>query len=205
LALQKYYITKRLTAPILTVFICAGMVLLNLAFKLVFDTPYLLERSALVMYVPFIFGILKLMDESKTYERFRSIRLVTGIFACISISLYLFNFYNSFSLRYFKEWPIQTDTKKCIDQLSRMRAGNVGMSIWQYSVHRNYYSMAFPEKYPFTYEMVDITTAPFQSAPKYDYLLLDSIPGHKEMWSKNWELVKRFEPSGAAILKRIQK
>ena len=91
-----------------------------------------------------------------------------------------FNFCSSINIEYFYEWPAQSKTKECLDYLSGNGARNVGMDLWQFSVHKNYYSKAFPDIYQFKYSLIngnnlsDSTEKSIFSG--YDYFLLSKLP-----------------------------
>lgn len=181
----RYYRSGKLSVGILMTGVCGGVVLLNILFRILFGTLYLLERTALVAYVPLVLGLLALWDEMMAGRRGRVTNQVTAVMVCLLCGVIVLNFYKSFSVRYFKEWTVQADTKKILDQLVALGASNVGMSAWQRDVFHNYYSKAFPEKYRFRYGLIGTHLPDLKieevSVQEYDYLLLDAE------YSKRWE------------------
>jgi hypothetical protein len=170
---------------------------------LLFKTPYLLERTALVLYPPLVLGFLGGLDNSRVFSS--QVKFGVMVLLGLLVGLLTYNFYKSISLHSFKDWPVQTDTKACIDHLERHGAKQVGMDVWNRDVLENYYSKAYPGNYHFTYAILPETLQPGSaqaaSLLQYDHLVLVP-PYYDSTLLQNWSLEFYFEKSGTRVYKR---
>src|SRR5262249_22197244 len=134
--------SKKWSLSFLTLSSCLIIVLLNIFFHMLFNTPYLFERTTLILYPSIVVGSFCFIDSGK-----RSSFGLQTINVLLSLLLIAFglNYYKSFSLSSFSDWPVQNDTKECLDYLQHSRARMVGINEWHYSVFANYYSKAYPD------------------------------------------------------------
>jgi hypothetical protein len=192
--------SKKLSVGFLTLTSCLIIVVLNIFFHLAFDTPYLFERTTLIIYPPLAVGSFCFIDSVITNSSWMN--RITNVVLSLVVMVFGLNYYKSFSLTSLSDWPVQTDTKVCLDYLQHSHARMVGMNEWHYSVFANYYSRAYPNKYTFQYRVLSDQQ---QAAPSkdllsgLDYLLL-APPVNHSLLSKNWSVKLNFSVSGAQVL-----
>jgi hypothetical protein len=195
--------TKRATAWSVSVYISFVILLSCFFFKLTFKVNYLLDRTTLMLFPVIALGILGSVD----YAIFLKRSLKNFVVVCMVIIMVgcTYNFYMSVSKNYLKEFYVQNDTKKCLDYLKKQNAKHIGLHYWHFSVYSNYYALAFPGKYEFSYERltIDEMLNPVDSAKfsRFDYLLLGPPYNENSSIFKNWHLVKSYSLSDARILK----
>jgi hypothetical protein len=192
--------SKRWSLSFLPLICCLIIVVLNIFFHLAFNTPYLFERTTLILYPPLALGSFFFTDSVINSSW---LRRVINFLLSLLVIVFGFNYYKSFSLTSLSDWPVQTDTKECLDYLQHSGARMVGINEWHYSVFANYYSKAYPDRYTFKYRVLSDKQ---QSAPHFpellsglDYLLL-APPFNDSLLSKNWSAKLNFKVSGAQVL-----
>ena len=193
--------SKKCSLSFLTLTSCLVIVVLNIFFHLVFNTPYLFERTTLILYPPLALGSFCFLDSVKTNSLW--LDRITNVLLSLVVIVFGLNYFKSFSLTSFSDWPVQTDTKECLDYLQHSHARTVGINEWHYSVFANYYSKAYPHEYTFKYRVLYDKQ---QSAPLsrellsgLDYLLL--APPFNDSLLKYWSVKLNFKVSGAQVLK----
>ena len=190
---------KNLRAPDFLILTMGMIVLLNWLFHLGAGIPYLLDRTTLIIF-PLLTLILFFLLEAilkKIPYFMRSLVAVSIIFIAG------INFYKSFSLHYFKEWPMQQNSKKAYDWLKQQNARHVAMDVWQFSVLHNYYRHAFPGRYRFAYSMVNyrhLTDTTDSAMVNFDYLLLSAPYNRKETLLSSWHVKMHDPPTGLTLL-----
>jgi hypothetical protein len=194
--------TKRLSLSSLALFSCLAVILFNVFFNLFFKTPYLFSRTTLILYPPLVLGLFTFIDRI-TLNSLRVRRIISGFLGLLVI-FFGYNYYKSFSSDSFSDWPIQTNTKECLDYLQASNAKRIGISEWHYSVFTNYYSKAYPGRYTFSYrvlsekEQVDSLDTSLPS--QFDYLLL--VPPYNDSaLLKAWSIKLSFSESGSKVVK----
>jgi hypothetical protein len=180
------------------------IVVFNAVLHLLFETPYLLERTTLVLYPLLVVGFFFILAEVR-FSLFKQHALSALIIALFFFICY--NFYSSFSTKTFREWPVQSDTGKGIEYLKSFNAKKVGMGLWHHDVFVNYYLHAFPDKYSFQFgvvpELTEVNSVTEGSLLKFDFLLLH--PPYREIIPlQQWTLVQNFAGSGTRVYKRKQ-
>jgi hypothetical protein len=193
--------SKKWSLSFLTLFSCFIIGVLNIFFHLVFNTPYLFERTTLILYPPLALGSFCFVDSVITNSLW--LKRITNVLLSLLVIVFGLNYYKSFSLISFSDWPVQTDTRECLDYLQHSRARMVGINEWHYSVFANYYSKAYPNKYTFRYRVIsDEQQSVLLSQgllSGLDYLFL-APPFNDSLLSKNWKLKLNFSVSGAQVL-----
>lgn len=202
-----YFKTRKLTVAFLMLLTAGGIVLLNLVLHVMFNTLFMLERTALIIYVPLVYGLIKLPDGLAIVQRAKALRMAVIFVACLLVAGYSWNLYKSYSPRYFREFTEETETQEALDTLVSFGARRVGLSAWQYGIHRNYYSMAFPKQYTFQFGFYwrdgsVVIPDGGSVTERFDYLLMDNYYRETWNWEKDWEVVKRYEISGLMVLKK---
>lgn len=201
-SVYSFYVSKQFSLGSFSILICFFMVLLNATFHLLFNTPYLLERTVLILYPPLIVGLFGINDTIRQHAE--SGKHIRNTVCCLLIIFLSYNFYRSASLKTFKDWPVQTDTQACLNYLESSHAKNVGMSSWHYDVFINYYLHAYPDKYHFQYKGIPekITTAGNgKQLYDFDYILI-CPPYYDSTVFKSWDLKLNFKESGARVYKK---
>jgi hypothetical protein len=196
------YKLRHFTKAGIALMICVFIVLLNVVFHLAFNTPYLLERTALVIFPPLIVGLCYALDRERGTGRKR--KLAAIILSCIWTVFISANFYRSASLKTFREWPVQSDTKAALNYLQSQNAGKVGMSVWHHDVLVNYYKHAYPGKFRFNYVVLPEKSTPVFSQQPFsdcDYLLM-TPPYYNGNLLQQWKLIRTFPESGTLLYKR---
>jgi hypothetical protein len=200
---NSFFQSKRLTLCSLSLFSCLAIVLFNVFFHIFFKTPYLFGRTTLIFYPSLVLGLFCFIDtiiQNSLWFR-RTVNILLA-FLLIVIGC---NFYKSFSLNNFLEWPVQTNTKECLNYLQASNARMVGINGWHYSVFINYYSKAYPGKYRFNYQIISekaqMDSLKTNLVSKFDYLLL-APPYNDSALLKGWSIKMSFPESGAKVLKK---
>lgn len=152
------------------------MLLLNLLFHIFFHTPYLLNRTTLMLYpcvvtlLFFFFDSIRMKEAAKKY-------MLAGIGLSLAL-LFAIHFFFVSNVRYSYEWKNQAESKECFDFLTARKARRIMAHEWHYGVLINYYKTTEPGKYPF--EAVKINEGDLVSLPAdfinqtahYDYAAL---------------------------------
>ncbi|MFI5185549.1 MAG: hypothetical protein ACHQF0_02425 [Chitinophagales bacterium] len=193
--------SKKLALGFLSLFLCLAIILFNFLFHLLFKTPYLFERTTLILFPPLVVGLFCFIDKmSKDLFWFKR---TVNVLLSLVVVVFGFNYYKSFSLNYFPDWPVQTNTKECLDFLQASHAKMVGINEWHYSVFINYYSRAYPNKYTFNCKVLSdkeqLDSLNTSLLPGFDYLLL-APPYNDSVLSKNRGIKLNFPASGAKVL-----
>ena len=189
---KKYHATSFFLLTLLMI------VLLNWIFHVAAGIPYLLDRTTLIIFPLLTISLFLLMQSILK----KMPGLVRSTIAVLIIVLTGINFYKSFSLQYFKEWPMQQYSIKAYDWLQQQNARHVAMDVWQYSVMHNYYRHAYPGRYEFVYSMVNyrhLTDTTGRSMINFDYLLLSQPYQKKENILATW-FVKIHDPATGITL-----
>ena len=196
---------SRFTLSTLAFFVIFFIVIMNIFFHFLFGTPYLLERTVLILYPPLVVGLFIIISDVNKVRINRS--GLNGVLFLIGFLhvLFVYNFYKSFSILTFKEWPVQTDTKKGLDYLKASNAKKVGMNVWQRDVLINYYLLAYPNQYQFEHETVpelsESTYSGIGDCLNCDFLFLNP-PFDTSLLSNDWKLELYFPTSGSKIFKK---
>lgn len=190
--------SETLKAATFVLSIALSMTGLNALLHTLFGTPFLWGRTALVLYPPLIVGLFFGLDGlwAMTWK----IEVVARLILIPFLLLLGYNFYRSYSPHLFREWPVQSDTQSCLDQVQAARAKSVGMNEWHYAVLVNYYQLAFPGRYTFPFHKIYPQRFPASALSRFDYLILS--PGDcDKLPLKSWRIVACYPGSGALILK----
>jgi hypothetical protein len=193
---------RQLSIHKLAIGMAVGIIAVNVLLNLLFKTPFLLGRTALIFYIPLVAGVAGCIDElsypATAVHRFP---------AAVSVLLVLvtgYNFYKGINVHYFTEWPIQADTKKCLIYLKQHESPKTGMDRWHRGVYVNYYTLAYPDS--LFVEMVYISqrevanTSPKIDSSGIEYLLL-SPPYDKRKFPPSWKEILYYPDSKALLLK----
>jgi hypothetical protein len=200
LTLWNYQRTKSMSKASFALLICLLILALNLLFHLLFKTPYLLERTALIVYPPLIAGLCYAFD--LTWKRRSNYLLATvTIIAVFILSL---NFARSFSTKTFKEWPVQTDTKAGLDYLQQANASTAALNVWHHDVLVNYYLLAYPSTYKFSYVVLPdkLPSGSLKNKTLTCDFLFILPPYYSSIDLADWELVASFPASGSRIYRK---
>ena len=186
---------RRFDLLFLALSICWLMLILNGVLNLLFDTPYLFSRTALVLYPLLV--IISSCAINTLSKKSKPASMVVPFFL-IFLS---YNFYKSFSVETFVEWPVQTNTEYTLNYLQQKRAKSVALNPWDYALMANYFSRAFPGRYTFNYSYFPENnkggkTDPGLLAP-YDYIVLS--PPYDSLLVKSWE-VKAILPFSKTVI-----
>jgi len=191
--------SKKWSLGFLALFSCLIILVLNIILHLVFDTPYLFERTTLILYPSIVLGSFCFIDF--VIRNSLGLKRTINILLSLVVVVFGLNYYKSFSLTSFSDWPVQNDTKQCLDYLQQSRAKMVGINEWHYSVFANYYSKAYPNKYTFKYKVLS-DKQQFAPSPEFlsglDYLLV--APPFNDSLLRNWSVRLDFSVSGAQVL-----
>jgi len=192
------YKEKQVTLLFLVTFISAGIILLNALFHLFLGTVYLSDRRALFSYCLLILSACFLFDRLGLSTGYK--KTILSTLAAALSGIIMFNAYRNINTVYFTEWPVQNKTKEALDFLSAAKAKKIGLDLWQYSVAKNYYTLAFPKKYGFVLGKADgsIIANQRQNLDGYDYILLSEPPKEK---SQTWTTVLYYPLYGTTVLK----
>jgi hypothetical protein len=172
--------------------------LLNAGFHFFLGIPYLLDRTTLIIF-PLLTLCLYLFIEL-LFKKW-AIAMVSALIMMLTG----LNFVKSFSLNYFKEWPVQEHSVKAYDFLEQQRPQNVAMDVWQYSVLHNYYRYAYPGRYKFRYTLVNyrqLSDTTGTSLKNFDYLLLSSATIRKENTGPVWNVEMKDSVTGLTLFER---
>ena len=175
------------------------IVLLNFAFHQLLGIPYLLDRTTLVFFTLLVVSLFLIISKAKRFLPTVAMN-VTGL---LIIILAVFNFYKSFSLHSFKEWPMQENSIKAYDFLQQQNAQHVAMDVWQYSVLHNYYRHAYPGRFRFRYDLVNyrhLTDSTGASIKHYDYLLLSGPVNRSNNITSHWTIAMKDSLTSMRIL-----
>lgn len=187
--------TGKLTFPFFTLSLLLLMLLINGLLHLFFDTPYLFSRTALVLYPVLIMALFGILDTGPEKKIWRNI--LSGSF----LLLLVYNFYKSFSLRTFVEWPVQTHTEYTLDYLQKKGAKNVALNPWDYALLANYFSKAYPGRYTFDYSVLPETTdgqyKERKTFEQHDYVVM--VPPYDSTLLKTWK-VKAVLPYSKTVI-----
>ena len=131
-----------------------GILLLNLVFHILFNTPYLLARTAIVFYFPLVLCVLAVLDDIRPANQgYRSVAFtVSAVIAGFLIIGSIKNLRSSYDVCHIIEWP--TDLRKGLDYLNRLNAKKVGLTRQNKQVFDAYYALAFPDRYKFERRLV---------------------------------------------------
>lgn len=140
---------RKITITVFSLYLFATIVLLNIIFHVLFDNPYLSDRTALIIYPLLVLCFFKTSDAALL--RLKRIAAPVKITAGLLLAFCCYNFYKSYNTRYFYETTVQADTKKCLEYLRAVNARRVGLHYFHLAVFANYYSVAFPGRYRFDY------------------------------------------------------
>ncbi|MET0634486.1 MAG: hypothetical protein ABWZ25_00580 [Chitinophagaceae bacterium] len=196
--------TGRLSIGGFTTYIIFAILSLCLLFSLLFNTPYLMDRSALFLYPLMAVCLFTVAD--MILPEVRTVMVLKSGVAILLLAVCSYNFFKSYNTRYFNEWSLQSNTREGLDYLRRADAKNVGMDIWHYSVYENYYTVAFPDRYHFKAESIGLkemlTTTDSARFERYDHLFLSPPYNENNAVIKNWRTKMLFRESEAKILVR---
>ena len=198
----RYYSNKAFPRGAFPVLITGVIVVLNIVLHHLFNTPYLQERTALILFPPLVVGLFMLAEdkvEEASWSKY-FFYPVSGILLFVLV----FNFYRGFSLKYFSDWPVQVDTQSCLDYLESSQAKEVGMSVWHHDVLINYYAYAYPGKYHFKATIIPdkfVNGSDARALLSFDHLL-KCPPHYDSLTLKNWTLKLNYPISGARVYKR---
>lgn len=199
------FLSRRDGTPAVALFInliTLNIVLINAILHEMFGTPFLLERTTLVIYPSLVLGLFLSIDALRA-----PLAKAKWAYQIIPVSFLLFlafNFYKSISFLYFKEWPVQTHTKAALDYLDAVHAKSVALNQWHHDAYVHYYSLAYPGKYKF--HIVPIPKMPGREMMNSqlnscDYML--AAPPHGDTaFLADWVLQVEFHHSGARVYKR---
>jgi hypothetical protein len=203
-----HYIRSATLTPFVFISVCLlGILLLNALFHIAFGTPYLLSRTTLILYpviILMLFYFFKAVPLSLQWRNYLSIGL--GLPAMV---LFALHFSYAFNTTYCYEWKEQADTKKCLDILVKKKAQRVLVHRWHSGVLTNYYRIAEPKKYAFSYQYFlseDLQTSLEQNRTaidKYDYAILLPPYDLRTLQQKGipFTVLQHFPISDAVVLK----
>ncbi|MFT3826951.1 MAG: hypothetical protein QM731_23710 [Chitinophagaceae bacterium] len=197
----KYYRTRKLTLSFLSSSILVFIIAFNWILHLLFNTPFLLDRTALFLFPLIMILFFTILD---IYEwKLKIFRYGLQITLTAFMSLIIINFYKSINLKFFYELPLEAHARECFDYLQKERAKKIGVTIALYGLLEHYYKPAFPEKYPFDY--IRVTTAQINQPADslrvtgIDHLLLNVYNTQKNTALHQMQQLLYFPYSNSAV------
>ena len=161
---------QKLNKGLLLMIVVLAILLLNLAFHLAFNTPFLYGRTALQWYVPSILMIVLLLNE--WLKSMKNILLPSlGILAS---GLIVFHFAMQARLGYCFEWRNQAETDLLMKVIKQVQPKN--MAIGNYGVYANYYKLLdadlakLPIKNLVESKLVDCNPQAMKELDQFDYI-----------------------------------
>ncbi len=197
---------KRVTSFIYLSATLFFILLLNLAFHLLFGTPYLYSRTTLMLY-PSIVTVLFLFFDAIEFRKLRITYMHVGLSVSVML-MFIIHFFSTLNFKYCFEWKQQAESKECFDYLVKLNAHNVLTHEWHYGVYLNYYKVLDEEKYSFkpekvtTREFVSIPDELYNKATHSDYALILPPYDLVKMRSKGlrFTVLKEFPITGSLII-----
>ncbi len=191
---------KKMTIGNFSMVVFVVILLLDLVLHALFGVSFLYGRTALVIYVTILSGVFGIIDDASI--SLRRIKRATPVTMGSFALLLMINFLLRFNIIYFSEWPVQTDTERCLDYLRDANAKKVGMGLWHRDVYIHYYSVAFPGKYSFEVRLVMAKDLRNGSAAICDHLLL-TLPDDEENGDlRAWNVEFAYPYSRTLVLAR---
>ncbi|WEK37980.1 MAG: hypothetical protein P0Y53_10760 [Candidatus Pseudobacter hemicellulosilyticus] len=193
-----YLQQRRLSPPLLLTVSAVGVLLLCWLLHTLFGTPYLLDRTAFILYLPVVIGLLMTWDERVGRLPAAGWKKGHAGIAILLGMILLANAITAYNPNNFSEWPYQRDTEACLELLQKSDAKKVGMTMWHHGVFHNFYQVEQPGKYHFDYTLLnkdsDLST--------FDYLLITRKQENMPAIGKEWKIVAEHTGSGAVVLRR---
>jgi len=142
---------RQITLAFSLTLIVGVLVLLNLFFHILFDAPYLANRTALQWWIPGVLLVFfrtddfsrreandptaKVVGTGETYKVFRNL-MGLGVSAILAIHLY-----TQFNPNIAYEWRDASYSKRITNDLHELKAKNVGLNKYVIGVFSNYYKI----------------------------------------------------------------
>lgn len=199
--------TKKISTGLLLSIPLISILILNIVFHAIFQTPYLYSRTALQWYVPGLLLIYFAAGEG--LPAIKGLRLAGMGLAVVILLLAMTHFYYRADKRVCFEWQQQIGSKQAIYDLYAQQPRHPFVGFATGGVYKNYYILLSDQFEPFPGDLPD--QIPDSAAPalraalqKSDYLLTDyavTLQCLQQLGLK-YEVLKTYPP-GANKLIRI--
>ncbi|MBZ5858753.1 hypothetical protein [Flavihumibacter profundi] len=138
---------RKIIANDLFTCLIAIFLLLNIVFHLLLNTPYLSERTALIIYPMMVLTLLFQWDELLAQRP--GLNLLGNAFSILLISGFLLMASTKSELHYHYDWKFNAEVKEVYEYFHRKKAKKVYMDPVYMNIYRNYYSHAYPQLFSF--------------------------------------------------------
>jgi len=196
---------KKITPGVIATFLIGSIFFLNIIFHLLFDTPFISNRTALQWYVPALFTIFLAMGEWQLpAKKYHFISYGVGVAAgMLAIFHFVTRNNNSRCMEYYKEDP----THQPLHDLYAQQPKHPGASIWIRGVYIDYYSLVDALNPPAVifeeYPNLPLQSKAIQTINESDYILSHTATTTRFLDSVHipYTIVKNYAGSDFKVIK----
>ena len=197
---------KKAGVGIIAAFITGSIFLLGIIFHLIFDTPFIKNRTALQWYVPGLFTIFLAMGDWKLpVKKYHFISYGAGV---ITGMLVIFHFVTQNCNGRFMEYYAEDLPRQPLYDLYAQHPKHPGLSIWVYGVYYDYYSqigsLTPPADIFKEYSNRSLNRKAIQTLNESDYILLhtNATTNYLDSAHISYTIIKTYAGSDFKIIRR---
>ena len=197
---------RQITSAFSATVIISVLLILNIIFHVIFDAPYLANRTALQWWIPGMLLIFLFLDDVETrmngdagaQKTYKVSKNLIGLTVSTILAIHLFAQFNPHIVY---EWRDASHSKQIINDLHELKAKNAGLNKYVLGVFSNYYQITDKRFFDLKYQhlpekkLANCTTKEWDAVSNLDYIIVsfDETIDCLQRRNVQYEIIKQYD------------